>query len=288
MARKRARTEESPEPRKARKSRIRSIWSGFKLLLVLALLLYGALLVIGRTEGFRSLVAQRLEKVLGMPVKIGAASLNPKYGVTLRDVESEGMRRDGSPGIRAKQVQIEWRWGDVWRVGRPGIARIGIEQPVLVFEEQGSGDWMPASLAPVGEFLLRQVQFSIPMRTSAAAQPPPTPKEKKAARAKASSATALVGGLDASIVVKRGEVSWWKAGTRAPLASIEGATLYATPLHLPEREVTHYLLKVDRAASSNSGMQNLIAEVLDARDQQLILRFVCDRLAPQEMPASAE
>lgn len=284
MPRKYAKGGDGPPPRGGGggKSRIRTLWRGFQTLVIVAFVLYAAGLVIGRTEGFRSLVAQRLEKILGMPVKIGGVSLDLKYGLKLRDVVTEGTRRPSSPGLRAQRVEIEWRWSDLWHRGRIGIARLELDRPVVVFEEQEEGGWAPAPLAPFAEFLLRQLQFSVPTRKRAADKTPlPVPEttEERPAREKNGLTTELTG-LDMAIVFKRGEVVWWTGDAAVPAASIEGASLNATPLHLPDRELTHYLLKVDRAASANGpGMRDLVIELLDTSDQQVILRFLGEHLA---------
>jgi hypothetical protein len=282
MPRKYAKPWEEPPPRKG-PNPLRRAWHAACTILIVVLLLYVSGLVIGRTEGFRALVAQRLEKVLEMPVKIEGTSLDARYGLTLKGVVTEGTRRANSPGLRAQRVAVSWRWGDVFRRGKPGIARLELDKPVIVFELQENGDWAPAPLAPLSAFLAKQLQFSLPTRTGAA---PAAPASESAfapegeARAARAGVEAALSGLKTEIVITRGELAWWTEQP-VPVASVEGVSLQATPVAVPGRALTHYLLKVARAASVDGpGIRDLVVELLDTGDQQVVLRFHGEHSAP--------
>ncbi len=284
MSRKRARASGEAPSRGEKRSWVRSVWVGIRTLLIVGVILYITGLFVGRTDGFASLVAQRVENVLGMPVRIGSTKLTAAYGLKIRDLVSEGTRRESSPGIRASRVSIEWRWSDLWRRGRVGIAHLELEKPVVVFAEQEKGGWAPAPLADVGEFLLKQMQFSLPVRgqTRADAAPAAEKAETQGKRNREKyELTAGLTKLDMTVSIRRGDVVWWTGGG-APAASIEGVDLFVTPLHLPGRELTHYLLKVDRAASTaGPGMRDLTIELLDMADQQVVLRFLGEHVSVQ-------
>lgn len=276
MPRKRARAWEEP-PQRKQPNPLRRAWRACCTILILLGLLYIAGLAIGRTEGFRALVAQRLEKLLGMPVKIDRTALNARYGLTLKGVVTEGTRRANSPGLRAQRVSIDWRWCDVFRRGKPGIARVELDKPVIIFAQEEDGTWAPKPLAPLSVFLAKQLQFSLPMRGEN--RPPRTDSmlavEVQGPRAATDPAAleAVLSGLKTEISITRGELAWWTEQP-VPVASVEGVSLQATPVALPDRALTHYLLKVTRAASVNGpGIRDLIVELLDTGDQQVVLRF---------------
>jgi len=246
--------------------------------LVLLAILYVAGLVIGRTDGFRSLVAQRFEALLGMPVKIERVSVDAAYGLTVRHLVTEGTRRPTSPGLRAARLHLGWRWSDLWRRGRIGVASIELDKPVLTFERQSSGEWQPQPLAPVSEFLVQQLKFNFPP----AAEPLPAAKAEPTANGADlnKKAKALRAGLETTITLRRAEVVWW-AGGDTPAASVEGVRLQATPLRAPGRSLTHILLEVERASSlEGPGIRNLTVELIDTGDQQWILQFQGDHLMP--------
>ncbi len=284
MARKRARASEAARAPERGRSAFRRAWSVIRTSAIILVIVYVTGFFVGRTDGFASIVAQRIEKELGMPVRIGGMKVTPAYGFKIRDLVSEGTRRESSPGIRAAQISIEWRWSDLWRRGRVGIARVELDKPVVVFEEQEGGGWAPAPLADFGDFLLKQMQFSVPTRggaekSASAAGGDEAPKEGRN-RAKYG-LTADLSKLKMAVSVRRGNVTWWN-GSAAPAASIEGVSLHATPLQLPGRELTHYLLTVERASSTGGpGMRDLTIELLDMADQQVVLRFLGEHLPIQ-------
>lgn len=278
MPTKQAKSDATTSSRGRGSNPFRAVRRTLTTLMVFAILIYIVGLVVGRTDGFRSIVAQRLEKIIGMPVKIDRVRLAPNYALTLTEVAAESGQRGGAPGVRARQVDIEWRWRDLWRHGRLGIARLQIDKPAVAFAESADGTWEPARLAPAGEFLLRQLNVTLPAKkATGTSAPSPTPAEKPSVPPEKAALVASVIGLDADVSFKRGEVVWWAQGNDAPMASIEGASLSVSPLHLPGREMTHYLLNVDRAASANGpGMSGLVAEFLDLGDQQIVLRFLAE------------
>ena len=263
---------------------LRTLRRAFVTLLTFLLILFIVGLIIGRTDGFRSIVSQRLEKIVGMPVKIDRTALSLNYSLTLREVATLGEQRMGAPGVSARQVDIAWRWSDLWRRGRLGIARLEIEKPSVVFAEDADGAWAPARLVPAGEFLLRQLNVTLPA-TKTEEDFEQAVADKASRSPKKSALVASVLGLDAAVAVRRGAVTWWAHGGGAPLASIEGGSLFVTPLRAPDRRMIHYLLKVDRAASANGpGMSGVVAELLDIGDQQLVLRLFAEHTmnAPSE------
>ena len=280
MPRKNAKAWEEPPPRRGTNP-FRRAWHAACTVLILLTLLYVSGLVIGRTEGFRALVAQRLEKVLGMPVKIEGTSLDARYGLTLKGVVTEGTRRANSPGVRAQRVAVAWRWGDVFRRGRPGIARLELDKPVIVFALQENGAWAPAPLEPLSAFLVKQLQFTLPTRPRAeSAAPATTAAPEPVESVKSPAVETALSGLNAHVVISRGELAWW-ADASVPAASVEGVSLQASPVALPVRALTLYLLKVARAASADGpGIRDLVVELLDAGDQQVVLRFHGEHSAP--------
>lgn len=273
MPRKRARAWEEPPPKKGGNP-LRAAWGAFVTVLVLVLIAYVTGFFIGRTEGFRAIVTGRLEKLLGAPVKIDRVSVDMVYNLTLTGLEAEGGRRAGMPSLKVAKVRIAWRWGDLVRRGSVGVARIELEKPAVVFERVEDGRWAPEPLAPLADFVARQMRFNLPSASPAEATPSSAESEtgKKGVRGLEFDIT----GLETAIAIRRGEISWW-VDTAAPYASVEGISLDATPLAVPGRRLTHYLLAVKRASSRDGpAFRDLTVELLDVGDQQILLRFIAD------------
>lgn len=270
MPRKRANAWEGPPPQK-RSNPLRAAWGACVTILVLLLIAYVTGLFIGRTDGFRAIVAGRLENALGMPVKIDRVSLDAVYTMTLTGLETEGERRTGNPGLRVGSARLEWRWSDVLKRGKVGISRIELEKPTVAFGRDDAGGWTPKPVAPLADFVARQLQFTFPSPPEARPAPPSTDAGRPSRPVEID-----LKGIDTAIVIRRGEVSWWLDAS-APHASVEGISLDVTPLSVPGRVLAHYLLTVKRAASKDGpAFRDLTVELLDVGDQQIVLRFAAD------------
>jgi hypothetical protein len=277
MPRKNARAWETPPPAKKSGSMIRSVRNAAITGAILLLIAYATGLAVGRTDGFRAIVAERLSRELGMPVRIDRVSVSPGYSLTLREVASDDAPRPGQAGLRAQRVEIQWRWSDLWRRGRVGIDRIDVAKPVVVFARAADGGWKPESLAPLAEQLARHMQIatsSEPVSEPARADAAPDAGARSATNAAAKFDWR---GMETAISVQRGEISWWLDAT-VPQASVEGISLHATPIAVPGRRMTHMLLRVQRASTlQGPAFRDLTVELLEAGDQQILLRFTADR-----------
>lgn len=289
MARKKVKAwrEEEP-PRRTAWSRIRSAYRLARTLVVIGAILYGAALVASRTDGFRDLVAARLERHLGMPVKVESVAANARFDLTLQGIVTEGTRHKNSPGLRAHRVTLAWSWRDVLRRGGPGLRLLDLDRCVITFARDEQGVWQPADMAPLSEFLAKWLQLDLGTKppenvtgpTGGEAEPredgAPAAGKPTVAATGVSTARAL---RDArlSIVLRRSEVTWWGDGD-VPLAAVEGVNLAATPVRLPNRTMTHYHLKLDHAAGAQGlSVSDMTLELLDTGDQQLVLVFDAGR-----------
>lgn len=278
MARKKVKAwRENEEPRRTAWSRVRTLVRAAQTLLVIGLILYGAALVASRTDGFRDVVASRLERHLGVPVKIDAVSANARFDLTLRGVVTEGTRHKNSPGIRAHRVKLAWSWAQFVRQGRPGLRHLDLERCVITFARDDQQNWQPADLAPLSEFLAKWLQLDLGTPADAASVSAVKAEAsgaagRPAADAGRAAARALQDGR-MSVALRRSEVTWWGDG-EVPLAAVEGVSLTATPVELPNRTLTHYHLKLERASAAQGlSVSDLTLELLDTGDQQLVLVF---------------
>lgn len=271
------------EPRSARKkSVVRTTVRAMGTTFVLMMIAYMAGLVIGRTDGFRSIVAERLGELLGQPVKVERVSLGLSYALTVEGIVTEGTRRLNSPGVRIGRLRAAPRWSDVWRRGRVGLAQLEIEKAALVFERDEEGRWAPEALAGYAELLAKQLHFSFPPPEAVFAAPAAARDASgEQSRNRRRSARPLLAAPDPStpaprIAVRRGEIAWW-VDNSAPFASVEGLAVSMTPLEAPGRRMIHYRIDVKRAASrGGQALRDASLELLDIGDQRLVLRFTAE------------
>lgn len=261
---------------------LRTILRAIATATVLLAIAYVAGLMIGRTDGFRSIVAERLGELLGQAVKVERVSLGLSYALTVEGIVTEGTRRLNSPGIRIGRLRAAPRWSDLWRRGRLGLAQLEIEKAVLVFERDEEGRWAPEALAGYAELLAKQLNFSFPPpETVSAAPAAPRDVSGEQSRNRRRSARPLLAAPDPAmpaprIVVRRGEIAWWLDNS-VPFASVEGLSASMTPLEAPGRRMIHYRVDVKRAASrGGQALRDASLELLDIGDQRLVLRFTAE------------
>jgi hypothetical protein len=277
MPSKKVKAWEAPPPARKSGSIFRSARNAAITAAILLLIAYVTGLAVGRTDGFRAIVAERLSREVSMPVRIDRVSLSAGYNLTLREVASDNAPRPGQAGLRAQRVDIKWRWSDLWHKGRIGIERINVVHPIVAFARNADGKWEPEPLAPLAEQVARYMQIEPPNKPSSE-----QPRTDSAPDAGARSTTNAVAkfnwrGLETAISVQRGEISWWLDAT-VPQASAEGITVHATPITVPGRRMTHLLLRVQRASTlQGPGFRDLTVELLEAGDQDILLRFTADR-----------
>lgn len=282
MPRKRVKAWRDEDTPSSRRNPFRRALHGVITLLIIAAILYvSARLAVG-TAGFRSLAAGRMEKLLGMPVKIEQVSANWRFDVTLRNVVTEGTRRDDSPGLRAQRVRIGWAWGDLWRRGRPGLRSLELDRCVIVFARDEKQEWAPREFAPLSAFLSRQLRIDLSGSTTGTVEKATgAPDDRAGVGTDAAGVKETVRNLQDRgfrFALRRGEITWWD-GADVPRAAVEGVDLNATPVRVPHRTLTHYLLRVERAADAQGmALADATLELLDTGDQQLVLVFRADAL----------
>lgn len=125
---------------------MRSLGALFAAILVALVILYGAMLVISRTAGFRALVQDAVQRYTNWPVQVERAYLTPTLRLTLVGLRGSGNLTSGKPGFniaRLSTTPLQWLWGSFTRSGRPTIS---LTEPFVSVGYDGSGEAQPASL----------------------------------------------------------------------------------------------------------------------------------------------
>ncbi|HMP97081.1 MAG TPA: hypothetical protein PKA51_09185 [Kiritimatiellia bacterium] len=131
---------------------------------LLVVIVYVTALLIGRTDGFRELVRQRMEKILGLPITIESMQISPWLELRLVGLREAGVTNRppalvvGSASVRADGLAI--------LRGRPFPVRsVELSDAVLRFSPRGAGRWTP--FPELAETLLPWLQVTA---TDAAAE----------------------------------------------------------------------------------------------------------------------
>jgi hypothetical protein len=121
-------------------------------LLILAVILYVAVLVMGRTAGFRDIVRERLEKRLGLPLTVQGSTFSLGLDLSLVGVSERGMT-NRLPALVVDRATLHWRWPDVLRGRNWPLRALTVQGAALRFRRTPEGGWSPlpdvqAMLAP--------------------------------------------------------------------------------------------------------------------------------------------
>lgn len=257
---------EEPPPR-----RTGPITHGLGVLFGLVVILYAGLFFASRTDGFRGAVEERLERWLGLPVRLEKTALTPTLKLRLTGLASRESDKVGKPGVRAREVLVDWSLAG-W-IQRDGVAlrRVVAQGAVLGFAPGESGHWEPAALEALSRRMAEWggFQLSEPAAPAAAAESSSTnepPREKQPAS------------LDwerIALDIREGSVGWWDAEGRE-LAAAEGVTLRITPLTTPRRRLTHIDLALKDGRVGDRRVHDLVLELLKTGTQDIVLNLAGD------------
>lgn len=279
MARHRKRVKTEPETSKACGSS--GLLGLIRLLLILAAIAYITSLLVSRTEGFRSLVADRLEREIGLPVKIGGSHAKLNLDLVLESIRTEDDGRQNQPGVRASRVELEWSPWRSLRRGRIALDAVTVVTGDVTFATTVSGQWEPAPIAPLSEKVASWIGLDLKrhVKPDAAVAPRASsgkPKEKSEKRRSA----------PPRLRIRNVDVSWWTEGD-APIGQLRGLSLTASSLAADDRVITHYVLKLGSAEGAKGfRADDVTLELVDAGDQQVVLTLRSDD-SPVK-PAAAE
>ncbi|MBP7275639.1 MAG: hypothetical protein KBA51_05500 [Kiritimatiellae bacterium] len=220
-------------------------WIGWCIALIVILaMLYGGLLLAARTEGFRALLAQRMERRTGISVRIGHSTLSPGLTLTLRDIrwpndtapaqpaddgdeDAEVVRPEGSVDemrIRFRFPRLRWR----------SLELRGARWTLYRSED---GEWAPAALAARLAGADRAWGLRLFPNDLEGLAPP----------------------ADAVIAAEDLTMTWYRDAEH-PACVVEGLTLHATPCHSPSRDFLHVRMQARLVQSEGAATPGPRAE----------------------------
>ncbi len=248
---------------------------------IVAVILYGALLVISRTEGFRVFVRKKLAEAVPMTFEIGRCALTPSLALRLERVRAVDTATPGAPEAAARRVLLRGRV-DGWR--RVRLVRAEVEDGHIDFVQAGEGSWAPGLLAEPAAWLVRMCGLGGGLFDGDRAAPP----RGAAGPAASGGGGAPAGGtaLSLALVLRDVNAAWWAAGDGGtPLARLDGVSLDVTPLRVPGRDVVHVRLAAERFdVREGAALSGLDVEFLRAGDRQLLLEMRVGRAGEAALP----
>lgn len=188
------------------------------LLLFLAVVLLTAGWFLARTDGARSILADRLSDRLGMKMTIGESRIGWPYALVLRNVETDGFSAAGVPGVSAGEIRLGrgWRYWD-----------LEVRHVTVRVQQDGAGMWKPTVVARLAD--LRQASAREVIRLT-------TPVQQRW-----------------RLRVVDGTLSWLNTEGLEE-ASLRDVRFQMEPMQLPGgRQMTYYRLRIYAAAGGALG-----------------------------------
>ena len=275
--------EDAPELPWSRCSSILGALSRFVCtLLALVLILGVSLFLFSRTEGFRSLVSDRIENTIGVQLEAEASRIAWSGEVIFEGVRSISGEDGREPGFTAGSVRF---LADPLAVFRgdyvPALRSVRIDDWRLEFVMDEGGIWQPQGLAVFTGWVERWGSVALPHD-----EPAVTPDS---ARGPVGTTEAAVDpaprmGLRnlARVRIRDGDMVWWASSER-PLAEIRGMSFDLTPLDLPTGPGGHYHLWWDSFASADgAAVRKLDVELFQVGPSYLVINLEADETSPPE------
>ncbi len=258
-----ARTEPDHHAQPSALQRITRFWVSC---LVILIILYAALLFVSRTDGFRDLVRENLERRFDHALVIEGTTLTPGCNLKLEGVRSRKEEGDGPGDLRVASAELElsllsWVRGNGW------VTDVKIDGCAVMMAIDETGSWQPGLFAGAAGWVSAQLGISgVPGSESPGAS------------------SASPTGVDASdtgpearrrsfpgITLTDGAFQWYDAGGNL-LAAASGVGLVVTSVRVPGRSIHYIHLKLDRADVAGMTMAaDLDTEILSTGDQHMVL-----------------
>lgn len=227
---------------------------------LLLVIVYLGILLLSRTAGFAKIVAGQIEKRTGLACQVGHAALTPGLALVMQEVEAGVTKHPLHPGVKAKRVVIRWELTRFLTGGDP-LRELLAEDCDLHFALDDAGVWQPAPFGQVSEWLADKLRLDLSRYAPAAAATGVT------------NAPAPVEQFDLFAeprVEMRNALVHWQVVADSEIARASGVFLAATRIRLTNREITHFLLSLQKADTAQGfHAENVRMELLEYGPDQL-------------------
>lgn len=279
-----------PAPRKSLASRWRSFQGLLTAMVLMPLVVYVGLLIAGLTQGFRSLVAEKLSDATGLPIALERTFLSPTLTIHIRGIttrppkaeltaERDDAQRAPSPKVRAS---LSARRATL----RPGwffrsVRELEVEEGRLCFVQNTAGAWQPKAMATSLKWMDPDAGFKLP-GTSA-----PTPEVAAPPRAPGGNTGGNAAGAGITLRFAQCEIVWLAAdGTET--ASLKGMDARIVPLKPQTGQDLTYVFLQAQALDQAHGvsLRGLRVELLLCEDRRIPISIQTGRAPDVDLPAT--
>ena len=226
-------------------------------LFIIGAILYVAALMISRTDGFRSVVRQRLEAFTGLSLQIDRVYAKPGLDLVMEGMRESVTNQTAIPNFEIKQLELSWRTLPLVRGKGWPFHRLHMADGRVQFTQKKDGGWHPfppfhAMIAPWLEI-------------------PSIPADKLTAGA----ITEWMRQEKMNLSLQNISLVWHSSvADEPPVILIEGLHLKTMPVRPFDQPVMWFDMQIARAA--NHGVvwaRGLHMEWIRLADQDVVLRY---------------
>jgi len=239
---------------------------------MLVVIAYVALLLISRTDGFRSYVESWLEDRIGMDIVLENVAVTPGLDLVLRRLETEGGLVAGEPGLYLEELKVDFSLLQIFRGIEAAVDGIRLQDPYISFKLSKDGTWQPGSLSLLGEKLAQWISLDLPEAEAEGGE--------EAGSDGDALQQAVVGFSDEiSLTIHDGRVVWWNP-RGAQVGEAEGIDLEVMPVPLKRRKMAYYFVSVRTVRAQGRDAREFAIEMLRVGEQNIVLFMSGDLKAP--------
>lgn len=219
------------------------------VVVLLAGIAYALALAAAHTDGFRSYVQDRLEKVVGMPLRVGRIRATPALTLILETVTGPEQLVAGMPGLQAGKIVLAWSFRGLFRRDISNLRRVELQDVYLSLSADENGQWQPSSAAAFAARLCGWLGAAVP---------------EGVGESELSLSLARV-----ELDMKEVRIVWWdRDGERAQLTGIEGQ---CSSVRLGRREVLYRDLSAESVSVRGAAAtQNARTEFIEVGDRVIV------------------
>lgn len=217
------------------------------------------------------MVASRLEKQLGVKVRIDGSRSSWNGDITLTGITAGDGAKDETAAVRIEELRLDISPSALIRGDlRRGVRGAAIRDWRVRMSLDDAGLWHPSWLSGTTEWLGRWGSLAVP-----------APEQPEAAAATAATAHPVEPGASALILddwdrtaisLEDGTMEWIDETGRV-VAFVHQVSFTRTPLDLPTRQAGHYHLRVAAALAGPTQVRDLDVELLRTGDSYLVLNL---------------
>lgn len=208
-------------------------WGGLATLIIsIVLISYFAAQAISRTNGFRKMVEERLERVFACSVEAGDLELSPQLNLIMHDISVQP--HEGQASLRAPKIEIVFSFKRLFLRRANPIKRIEVRSLHADLTRRSDNSWAPNCVSALAEQVAHTL--GIPLRIANTTNRTPNSAQFPTLKMLEETQISVIGGT----------VVWYDSrGTE--LAALDNiSALRVVPVQLPEEVAISLRLRVDR------------------------------------------